>query len=217
VCPLDREAYGATSAVRRPASTSCTAATLNSSVNFALGTRSIQHLRYRTILRYRRYPIFVGQLTRAARNRNPAPCYLHRRPKEARHLFRYPQPILVCKKTRKLFLNPIPRHATREHCKQVSEIDHLVQSGAEKISRINLKHLSKISEELRQITPVSGRFRHHSIALQASIRAGFRNIAGPTFYRRGRSGPESQRHSPPIPGRAIARGSTSSGWRRSII
>jgi transposase InsO family protein len=36
--------------------------------------------------------------------------------------------------------------------------------------------------ELRfiQITPVSGRFRHHSIARKASIDAGFRNIAGPT-------------------------------------
>jgi len=55
----------------------------------------------------------------------------------------------------------IPRHATREHCEGVSEIDHLVQSGAEKINRIHPKPLSKISEELRQITPVSGRFRHH--------------------------------------------------------
>ena len=63
--------------------------------------------------------------------------------------------------------------------------DHLAQSGAEKINRIHPKPLSKISEELRQITPVSGRFRHHSIALQASIHAGFRNIAGPTHYSTG--------------------------------
>ena len=67
-----------------------------------------------------------------------------------------------------------------EYRERVSEIDHLIQSGAKKISRIYPKRLRKISEELLQVTPVSSRFRHHSIARKSSIHAGLQNIAGPT-------------------------------------
>jgi hypothetical protein len=77
-------------------------------------------------------------------------------------------------------INPLPWHATREHCEWVTEINHLIQSGAEKISRIHPKALCGISEKLHQITPVSGRFRYHSIPRKASIHRGFRHFARPT-------------------------------------
>jgi hypothetical protein len=54
----------------------------------------------------------------------------------------------VSEKRRELFLNPIPRHALREHRKRVSEIDHLIQSGAQK----NQSYSSETSpQNLREI------------------------------------------------------------------
>lgn len=78
-------------------------------------------------------------------------------------------------------LDLIPGHAVRKHCKGVSEIDHVIESSAEKVGRTH-KTLCRISEKLSEITPLFGRFRYPLKPRNTNIHAGFRDFAGPTIY-----------------------------------